>query len=1238
MDFFLFIYNNIRMSLNVIVIDKIKNEVINKDRPHILVDDDLNTVKNKLYAFDGDYIPYLLKLEYKSIEGEFISITQDLFKYDLDEFEPTIYVTKLLDEISNYDFTTVYISNNVDILLKTLKESYIDLREEDLRFVIDFAIFQTDPELGKDLEDSIGNYLEDSDIERNVLVKKYTNQEENPLLKKFYELSSVYKLDLDNYVDIEKISYSDVNFIIIGKNVDNEIFVKIQSIFNILELSENIPFIALSKKQVQANIKEPLIKIHDSLIEQVSSREIKSWVLNEKKKLNQASYKIIKGLMIKIKYPYSNNTNFLTMNLMPTGLIYVNIKLSDSDQQNDLTDIMDSIKESVEKVITMLNEIGGIFLHSRRINSIRDSEIILDSLNTLITTNFFIDRKLFGNLVKQKIISENLLELKQTESLDILSLYYKKINREDSDIKGLTINIKDNPIRLDSSIITIFGAENIKQAQIIITIILILNDLIQNQTSLFTEIERKRKIKEKSKKKLLKESGINFDSRTCQGDRVPILIPEQDHDPWNTSELKVKDKIYKCKEDDIYRYPGFTKYDTICCFKNNQIGNETYIRNMDPDSLNILVQPSNKQLTIKLDDNTKFKTYALKIYDIDEINLDKHTSEQSFSPYFYIGENNRLIQINDQDTIKQLDANENIWLDTVTLSQILYPSSTKHCNFQPDLTNRTKLHSPCEHQPKHKYFGYSSKSIPCCFDKEREEEVTRKRKDTDITKQYIITSDKLLNYQKIGVLNEQLTTLFNTLNKETNLNFYRMGIIQNNSAFLNAVLLSINDSSINGIYDFKRIITEYLKDNPIEFKKANNGNTSVKYSNLENYINYLSNKNNVIYWYEIIDILEKVINQNIIILDTTDENKIKIKCRPNVKMDNIQNDRSILLLYKRETNKDTFELIIGLKSLDNKNELVKSFYNDSPIIQFLVEYYNSSCVKENQYPDKYPYKPLYSAQYILKTYHKNIKYQIINSFNKTSLLMTIDNFLIPILERGIIEGVDILSFGKLIKENRLSKLKTYIDNKNGDDVKRLFNIIGIVDTNLNDVGGAITTFGYIIPYIKSKEDTSFDIPKLNFKYYLDVDNKLAEIDENNNTSENIIYTTEMNDLNNLIFKIKTIIAQRLSSSKKNYVDVRNYLEQIIKHKDISRMEKIESILFILKQIKSLKKLENDEDKLDYIFRTIANEMLNDNISNLLLNNIVTSNTFNRNEVIKRETESVLLNIEDIYKWIKQREG
>ena len=56
-----------------------------------------------------------------------------------------------------------------------------------------------------------------------------------------------------------------------------------------------------------------------------------------------------------------------------------------------------------------------------------------------------------------------------------------------------------------------------------------------------------------------------------------------------------------------------------------------------------------------------------------------------------------------------------------------------------------------------------------------------------------------------------------------------------------------------------------------------------------------------------------------------------------------------------------------------------------------------------------------------------------------------------------------------------------------------------------------------------------------------------------------------------------------------------------------------------------------------LLKAICNEILNDNKERLILNNIITSDTFNKNEVIVRDAESILLNIDDIRKWIKKHQ-
>ena len=61
---------------------------------------------------------------------------------------------------------------------------------------------------------------------------------------------------------------------------------------------------------------------------------------------------------------------------------------------------------------------------------------------------------------------------------------------------------------------------------------------------------------------------------------------------------------------------------------------------------------------------------------------------------------NDILPIYNKDLIDAIEQEDNIWLDRVTLSQIIYPSASNKCSFKPDLNNRTSLHSPCsEHNP-----------------------------------------------------------------------------------------------------------------------------------------------------------------------------------------------------------------------------------------------------------------------------------------------------------------------------------------------------------------------------------------------------------------------------------------------------------------------------------------------------------------------------------------------------------
>lgn len=1217
-------------TLVVKVVNK-KNESIIIKEPFILLDDSIHILKNKLFYHFSNFIPNILKVV---INNKIVKDSDSLiFEYfdtnKLLEDECVVYITNLYDILQEYKIERLDIINNnqeqFNNLFNELKFEYNDLTEDDLSFLILLILLNKNSHNVSRQE--IDNHIQITQVQRNKLLINYSKQDSDLTLNKFYELSREMEFD---FIDDINITFNFINFTIIGDNVEigsKGLFIKLNEIYNIFELNDNIPFIALGRKNFESDNlnRQPQIKIYNELINTTTDKEIKNWVLNEKKKSNEAKYKIIKGLLIKSRFGIHN---FLSINILPNGIINVSLK---TPEISVLDDIIHLVKLNVNNIIKQLNTLNGVFLQSKRISWIENSTITIDSIDTSIETNLFINRDKFSEIIRKYNISDNILELKSTESLDTLSAYYKKFhNKEFEDIKGITININDNKYKEKSSIIKIFGANNYIQTLIILQTIFILNEMAEelNSNGLF-ENDSKRRILQKTNKKKLKEQGIDFDSRKCQGNRQPILGEiNQEKNDYN---ITFKNKNYRCSNPK-HPYPGFTKQNIVCCFVNKQTGNEDYIKNTNPKSLEILVEPSNFTIKVKeLSSKKKIETFVIKVVSDYQAGL---SSSNSMPIYYYLstytGEN-ELVPIYNQELILQIEQEENIWLERVSLSQIIYPSATNQCNTKPNLNNKSGLNSPCDEYSDKPYFGYTSKSIPCCFDKERDTYITRKKKIADVSKKYIIQfSYKILHYQKLGILPEDISNLLNNiLSEPDNVNFglyYRMGIVQNNSSLFNALLLSINnkirDITINNSTEFKSYITNFL--NLDVFQKLNGGNISNKYSSIEEYKKYIMSSS-IHNFNDIIDLLERVLQQNIIIFDVNEQESTKIICRQNV----INVNNPFIILIKR---KSTFELVIKLIEKEKKNDIVKQFSYDDKIIQFIIEYYGDTCKIESIYPENYPYISIYNSDdllNILKGTELEIKYQIKNAFNKINFLITKKAILIPVLERGIIENksIPIVNFDILINlTDKLKTLEDYIKSYkllNEITNNKNINLLGITNTNINNIGGLLTNFGVIIPFKKINSE-EIKLPLINFIYYLDLDTKI--------NSENIIqplnlYSNEIDKLNNSIFDTKKILGKVISNDE----EIQNEIIDFIKSPSINKSNKIKNILKIFYQITNIIPTEDN----DFIFKVIANEILNDNKENLILNNIITSDSFNKSDIIIRDSESILLNIDDIRKWIKK---
>jgi hypothetical protein len=102
------------------------------------------------------------------------------------------------------------------------------------------------------------------------------------------------------------------------------------------------------------------------------------------------------------------------------------------------------------------------------------------------------------------------------------------------------------------------------------------------------------------------------------------------------------------------------------------------------------------------------------------------------------------------------------------------------------------------------------------------------------------------------------------------------------------------------------------------------------------------------------------------------------------------------------------------------------------------------------------------------------------------------------------------------------------------------------------------------------------------------------------------------------------------------VDEKEHIVDFVRKTRMSRPFEIMQISdSISNALKAL--LPNDNvvmQNLEFISGHIGTEIVDDNIQNLLVNNIVTSDLYDPKRVVVRENESVLFNLSDIRKWIK----
>ena len=346
----------------------------------------------------------------------------------------------------------------------------------------------------------------------------------------------------------------------------------------------------------------------------------------------------------------------------------------------------------------------------------------------------------------------------------------------------------------------------------------------------------------------------------------------------------------------------------------------------------------------------------------------------------------------------------------------------------------------------------------------------------------MITTNKPLEAKRKGILPPILNNLLNgkiehdKKNEKGNGNgnggaMIRWGVEQNKFSFLNCIVEALGDKIGENTTTFglRKYIIKYLIDHKDVFVKINNGTIYLKYGKLENYIDAINDYN--IQWIELVDLIKRSLGCNIIIIDipfaktkTTereDYDKMKMLCLP------VKHDLNLpfILLLKRQ---NSFELVAkdtqvswlsGKLQLKKNNKSIVTFlfnYNSSQtsktnFVNFFIEYYNASCIRENNFPENYEYDELYDISDLLKiikdTSH-DIYFQLINEFNKTIMIVTKRGLIIPVKENIIIDNVPKVNLLEFVNKNKavdIDKLTILINEFNNlQNTSKKLSIRGII--------------------------------------------------------------------------------------------------------------------------------------------------------------------------------------------------
>jgi hypothetical protein len=260
---------------------------------------------------------------------------------------------------------------------------------------------------------------------------------------------------------------------------------------------------------------------------------------------------------------------------------------------------------------------------------------------------------------------------------------------------------------------------------------------------------------------------------------------------------------------------------------------------------------------------------------------------------------------------------------------------------------------------------------------------------------------------------------------------------------------------------------------------------------------------------------------------------------------------------------------------------------------------------------------------LLKGTEYQIVAQVVNAFKKVLYVSTKQAILIPVQQTGIVLGdISAIRFTKDMKY--LPTMETYIKHiKNINDilVKSNNEVISITSVTLDESNSLITSilthFGQLVPVKPTQYQSGKVLP---YKYYQFVDDEVIKNVVSNRQTE---YIRSNEVIKEYINKLKVKFGAEFAKN----VELVNEIRAIITSQNTSRQDKVSKVTEMMMRVLG----DVPKDRIiEFAMQHIANDIVNDNVRNSLLNNIIDTGPLQLSE-----NESLLKNIVDIREWIKK---